>query len=54
MSLQQRIEEKKRELEHLSQIKELSLNLCNQLENLEAKLETLADGSEGKSFLVLS
>ncbi|ODV76191.1 Dad2p [Cyberlindnera jadinii NRRL Y-1542] len=52
MSLQQRIEEKKRELEHLSQIKELSLNLCNQLENLEAKLETLADGSEAVALVM--
>lgn len=47
MSLQQRIQEKKRELESLQKVEELSQNLCSQLENLETKLDTLADGTEG-------
>lgn len=50
MSLQQRIEEKKRELEALSQIKGLSHTLCYQLEQLETRLDTLADGTEGQCF----
>lgn len=48
MSLQQRIEDKKRELESLIQVKELSHTLCSQLEQLESKLDTLADGTEGE------
>jgi DASH complex subunit DAD2 len=48
MSLQQRIEDKKRELDSLTQIRELSRDLCSQLEQLEAKLDTLADGTEGE------
>ncbi|ONH69641.1 DASH complex subunit DAD2 [Cyberlindnera fabianii] len=47
MSLQQRINEKKRELEQLSQVKQLADTLCSQLEQLETKLDTLADGTEG-------
>ncbi|CDR37202.1 CYFA0S01e08394g1_1 [Cyberlindnera fabianii] len=47
MSLQQRINEKKRELEQLSQVKQLADTLCWQLEQLETKLDTLADGTEG-------
>ncbi|KAH3675010.1 hypothetical protein WICMUC_002842 [Wickerhamomyces mucosus] len=52
MSLQQRIDEKKRELESLSNIKALSQNLCEQLENIESKLETLADGTESVALVM--
>lgn len=48
MSLQQRISEKRKELESLNQVKQLSQDLAIQLEQLEAKLDTLSDGTEGK------
>lgn len=48
MSLQQRISEKRKELDSLNQIKQLSENLATQLEQLEAKLDTLSEGSECK------
>lgn len=48
MSLQQRISEKRKELDSLNQIKQLSENLATQLELLEAKLDTLSEGSECK------
>lgn len=48
MSLQQRISEKRKELDSLNQIKQLSENLATQLEQLEAKLDTLSEGSQCK------
>jgi len=52
MSLQQRISEKRRELDSLNQIDQLSQDLTNQLEQLEAKLDTLSDGTEGELLLM--
>lgn len=45
-----RINEKKQELENLIALRDLSAGLAKQMEQLEEKLETLADGTEG-SFL---
>ena len=47
-ALVQRINEKKEELENLIQLRDLSATLAQQLEMLEQKLGTLADGTEGK------
>ena len=41
-----RINEKRAELENLKQLKELSGNLADQMEALEAKLSTLSDGTQ--------
>ncbi|KAF8544068.1 DASH complex subunit Dad2-domain-containing protein [Trichophaea hybrida] len=41
-----RIEEKKQELESLIALRDLSGNLASQMEQLEEKLSTLADGTE--------
>ncbi|KAF8474862.1 DASH complex subunit Dad2-domain-containing protein [Kalaharituber pfeilii] len=45
-ALLQRINEKREELDNLLQLKELSALLALQMEQLEAKLNTLADGTE--------
>lgn len=45
-----RINEKKQELENLVALRDLSAGLAKQMEQLEEKLATLADGTEG-SFL---
>ncbi|GAM89674.1 hypothetical protein ANO11243_077130 [Dothideomycetidae sp. 11243] len=45
-ALQQRINEKKRELESLRQLRDLSGGLAGQMEQLEEKLGTLSDGTE--------
>lgn len=42
-----RIQEKQKELENLLQMKELSATLAEQMVDLESKLETLADGTDG-------
>lgn len=42
-----RIEEKKAEIEHLKELKELSAAVATQMEALEQKLSTLSDGTEG-------
>lgn len=52
MSLQTRIEEKRKELEALVQVKDLSEGLVANLEQLESKLDTLSDGTEGESGLI--
>ncbi|ODQ62331.1 hypothetical protein WICANDRAFT_25746 [Wickerhamomyces anomalus NRRL Y-366-8] len=52
MSLQQRISEKRKELDSLNQIKQLSENLATQLEQLEAKLDTLSEGSESVAIVL--
>jgi len=46
-----RIEEKKQELESLIALRDLSGNLASQMEQLEEKLSTLADGTEGLATL---
>ena len=46
--LAQRISEKKQELENLIQLRDLSAALAQQMEMLEEKLGTLADGTEGR------
>jgi DASH complex subunit DAD2 len=43
-----RIEEKKAELAHLQELKELSAAVATQMEALEQKLSTLSDGTEGR------
>ena len=43
-----RIEEKKAELAHLKELQELSGAVATQMENLEQKLSTLSDGTEGE------
>lgn len=42
-----RINEKKIELENLKQLRDLSAGLAGQMQMLEEKLATLADGTEG-------
>lgn len=46
-ALQQRINEKRAELENLKQLRELSAGLAGQMEQLEEKLSTLSDGTQG-------
>lgn len=48
-ALQQRINEKRAELENLKQLRELSAGLAGQMEQLEEKLSTLSDGTQGVS-----
>jgi DASH complex subunit DAD2 len=43
-----RIEEKRAELEHLRELRDLSGAVASQMEALEQKLSTLNDGTEGK------
>ncbi|KAH0543872.1 hypothetical protein FGG08_001911 [Glutinoglossum americanum] len=43
-----RINEKKTELENLKQLRDLSAGLASQMQMLEEKLATLADGTEAK------
>ncbi|KAF2227244.1 DASH complex subunit Dad2-domain-containing protein [Elsinoe ampelina] len=45
-ALQQRIIEKKAELENLKQLRDLSAGLAGQMEQLEQKLSTLSTGTE--------
>ena len=45
--LQARINEKKAELEHLKQLKDLSGGIVAQMQTLEEKLSMLSDGTEG-------
>jgi DASH complex subunit DAD2 len=45
-ALQQRITQKKAELENLKQLRDLSGNLASQMAELEKKLATLRDGTE--------
>ena len=51
-ALAQRIAEKKQELENLIQLRDLSAALAQQMEVLEEKLGTLADGTEGRVFCI--
>lgn len=44
-----RINEKKIELENLRELRDLSAQLAGQMEMLEEKLATLANGTEGTS-----
>lgn len=48
-ALQARINEKKAELENLTELKDLSAAVADQMEALEHKLATLSDGTEGMS-----
>lgn len=45
--LQQRINEKRVELENLKQLRDLSAGLAGQMGQLEEKLSTLSNGTEG-------
>lgn len=45
-----RINEKKKELEDLKQLRDLSGNLAEQMSVLEEKLATLSNGTEGESL----
>ena len=47
-ALLQRVSEKKAELENLKELRDLSAAVAAQMENLEQKLATLSDGTEGK------
>ena len=47
-ALQQRIDEKRAELENLKQLRDLSAGLAGQMEQLEHKLSTLSSGTEGE------
>ncbi|KAM3500376.1 hypothetical protein MY10362_006456 [Beauveria mimosiformis] len=47
-ALSARIEEKRAELEHLKELKDLSGAVASQMEALEQKLSTLTDGTEAK------
>jgi DASH complex subunit DAD2 len=46
-ALQQRINEKRAELDNLKQLRELSAGLAGQMEQLQEKLSTLSDGTQG-------
>ncbi len=46
-----RINEKKAELEDLKQLRDLSGGLAGQMQMLEEKLATLADGTEGELYV---
>lgn len=52
-SLQSRIEDKREELENLQELKKFTGILVSQLEQIEEKFETMADGAESVA-LVLS
>lgn len=45
-----RIEEKRAELEHLKELRDLSAAVATQMEALEQKVSTLSDGTEGMSL----
>lgn len=47
-ALQARINEKKQELASLKELQSLSAGLADQMEQLEQKLATLSDGTEGE------
>lgn len=47
-ALASRIEEKRAELEHLRELRDLSGAVASQMEALEQKLSTLTDGTEGE------
>jgi len=47
VALQARINEKKQELASLKELQALSAGLADQMEQLEQKLATLSDGTEG-------
>ncbi|KAH7320895.1 DASH complex subunit Dad2-domain-containing protein [Stachybotrys elegans] len=47
-----RIEEKKAELEHLKELRDLSAAVAMQMENLADKLSTLSDGTEAIATVV--
>jgi len=51
-ALIQRINEKKEELENLIQLRELSAALAQQMEQLEEKLSTLADGTQAVAHVL--
>lgn len=51
-SLQSRINSKRAELENLRQLRDVSGALASQMEELEEKLETLKDGTEGMYIMV--
>src|SRR5271154_1167835 len=51
--LTSRIAEKQAEFESLSQLRDLSAGLASQMENLEQKLNCLADGTESMLPLLL-
>ncbi|KOS21933.1 DASH complex subunit dad2 [Escovopsis weberi] len=47
-----RIEEKRAELEHLQDLRDLSAAVAGQMEALEQKLSTLSDGTEAIAAVV--
>ncbi|KAJ9605370.1 DASH complex subunit dad2 [Cladophialophora chaetospira] len=51
-ALQARINQKRQELESLTQLRDLSSNLTQQLEALEAKLSTLRDGAQSVALVL--
>ena len=51
-ALQARINQKRAELENLTQLRDLSSNLTQQLETLEAKLGTLRDGAQSIALVL--
>ncbi|KAM3514585.1 hypothetical protein MY11210_001820 [Beauveria gryllotalpidicola] len=51
-ALSARIEEKRAELEHLKELKDLSGAVASQMEALEQKLSTLADGTEAIAAVI--
>jgi len=50
-ALQQRINEKRAELDNLKQLRDLSAGLAGQMEQLEDKISTLSNGTEGIAFV---
>ncbi|KAJ3480273.1 hypothetical protein NLG97_g8110 [Lecanicillium saksenae] len=51
-ALSARIEEKRAELEHLKELKDLSGAVASQMEALEQKLSTLTDGTEAIAAVI--
>lgn len=49
-ALSARIEEKRAELEHLKELRDLSGDVASQMEALEKKLSTLTDGTQGMEY----
>ena len=50
-ALQRRVDEKKQQLEDLVALRDLSGNLASQMQQLEEKLTTLANGTEGTNAI---
>lgn len=53
-SIQRKIQEKKEELQHLNELKQFTGVLSGQLEQIEERLDTMADGAESVALILSS